>query len=234
MSIILDALKKSENERRRQERPGFADLPTATPRAPIPPWVLLGVGALSALLVTLGVAFFFLQGRDVPSPSDTASATAQRDDGARIAAPVDADPWDDEPVRDYALAGPDRSVRSLAREVPATSPPARSSSAPPAGDVAAPPASAPSTAPRSTADTASPASDLPSADELTASGELTIPDLHMDLHVYATDPAQRFVFINGRRLRQGDEISPDLRVHEILADGIVLQQGSTRFILPRD
>lgn len=237
MSIILDALKKSENERRRQESPGFADLPTAAPRAPMPPWMLLTAGAVSALLVALGVAFFFLQGGDVTASADTAMAPARQDGGTQIAAAVDADQWPDEPVLDYAPTPPDRTVRSLAREVPPTSPTASagSGSATPPGTGSAVPRT-PSPAPRSTSatGTTSSTSDLPSADELSARGELTIPDLHMDLHVYATDPAQRFVFINGRRLRQGDEVSQDLRVHEILADGVVLQQGSTRFILPRD
>lgn len=65
-------------------------------------------------------------------------------------------------------------------------------------------------------------------------GEFSVPDLHMDLHVYATDPAQRFVFINGRRLRHGDEFAGSLRVIEILADGVILEHDGRRFVLPRD
>lgn len=236
MSIILDALKKSENERRRQERPGFADLPNAAPRKPMPPWILLSVGAVSALLVAVSVAFFYLQAGAVMTPEDTGVAAARPAGGARSASALDDDPWAEDPARDDTpMLPPERSVRSLAREVPSTPPPASTSAGSETrrgAGMAVP--TPPPTAPANAAGTASPTANLPSADELAARGELTIPDLHMDLHVYDTDPAQRFVFINGRRLRQGDEVSQDLRVQEILAEGVVLQQGSTRFILPRD
>ncbi len=236
MSIILDALKKSENERRRQERPGFADLPSAAPRTQMPPWILLSLGAASTLLVVLGIAFLYLQARDVTPRADIPAASAVRSqDSTRASGTLEEDPWGDDVARDYApTLPPERSVRSLAREVPPTPAPTSNSGSAtmtrPGESVATPPAAAT----RGTAEPASATPDLPSAEELAARGELTIPDLHMDLHVYDADPAQRLVFINGRRLRQGDEVSRDLRVHEILADGIVLQQGSTRFILPRD
>ncbi len=56
MSFILDALKKSETERQRQNAPGFADVPEATdpPRAPRWLWILGGLLAVN-LIVLLGV-----------------------------------------------------------------------------------------------------------------------------------------------------------------------------------
>ena len=56
MSFILDALKKSETERQRQNAPGFADVPEARdpPRAPRWLWVLGGLLAVN-LVVLLGV-----------------------------------------------------------------------------------------------------------------------------------------------------------------------------------
>ena len=56
MSFILDALKKSETERQRQNAPGFADVPEATdpPRAPRWLWILGGLLAVN-LVVLLGV-----------------------------------------------------------------------------------------------------------------------------------------------------------------------------------
>ena len=56
MSFILDALKKSETERQRQNAPGFADVPEATdpPRAPRWLWILGGLLAVN-LVVLLSV-----------------------------------------------------------------------------------------------------------------------------------------------------------------------------------
>jgi general secretion pathway protein B len=51
VSFILDALRKSESERRREATPSLAHLPPAAPRSHAPPWVwvvmtVLGVGLL--------------------------------------------------------------------------------------------------------------------------------------------------------------------------------------------
>ena len=56
MSIILDALKKSENDRQRQSAPGMFEVKVAPPRARFPIWAV-GFGALlgMALLALVGV-----------------------------------------------------------------------------------------------------------------------------------------------------------------------------------
>jgi len=43
----------------------------------------------------------------------------------------------------------------------------------------------------------------------------------------------RVVLIDGRRVREGDEISPGLRLLEIRRDGSVLELDGQRFLLPR-
>lgn len=73
---------------------------------------------------------------------------------------------------------------------------------------------------------------LPGADELTARGSL--PALHLDLHVYASQPQQRFVFVNSRKYREGDTLAEGPVVEQITADGAVLNFRGSRFKLAND
>jgi general secretion pathway protein B len=59
---------------------------------------------------------------------------------------------------------------------------------------------------------------LPSRDEVLAKGT-QLPDLRLDLHVYDTDPAKRFVFINMRKLREGESLPEGVRLDAITPTG---------------
>lgn len=137
--------------------------------------------------------------------------------------------------------GYEPSLQSAAAAVPAGPPAVVSNAAgakrgsvvyapvPEAADApyAAPPA-APAAQPA-----AAPARDtLPGADELTARGSL--PALHLDLHVYATQPQQRFIFVNSRKYREGDTLAEGPVVEQITADGAVLNFRGSRFKLAND
>jgi general secretion pathway protein B len=83
------------------------------------------------------------------------------------------------------------------------------------------------------APTAAPASSaLPDADEVAARG--AVPNLHLDLHVYATQSQQRFIFVNSRRYREGDTLAEGPVVEEITPDGAVLNFRGSRFRLSND
>jgi general secretion pathway protein B len=88
-----------------------------------------------------------------------------------------------------------------------------------------PPAAAPAPAP--TAD-----DNLPAADEVTARGGL--PALHLDLHVYASAPQQRFIFVNSRKYREGEALQEGPVVEQITASGAVLSYRGARFKLTND
>ena len=60
-----------------------------------------------------------------------------------------------------------------------------------------------------------------------------LPELSVDLHIFAADPAKRAVFINGRRYTQGAQIEEGPVVAEITRDGAVLTYRGRRFLLPR-
>jgi general secretion pathway protein B len=71
--------------------------------------------------------------------------------------------------------------------------------------------------------------DLPTIDDV-ATG---LPEMHVDLHVYAANPQERFVFVNKRKYREGETLQEGPLVEEITRDGVVLSQHGRRFILPR-
>jgi general secretion pathway protein B len=61
-----------------------------------------------------------------------------------------------------------------------------------------------------------------------------IPELHLDLHVFADRPRDRFVMINMHRLAEGDSLPSGVQVDAIRTDGVVLTYRGTRFLLPRN
>jgi general secretion pathway protein B len=73
---------------------------------------------------------------------------------------------------------------------------------------------------------------LPTIDDIGLQGG-GVPELHIDLHVYAESPGGRFVFINKRKYREGETLQEGPRVEEITRNGVVLNQHGRRFILPR-
>jgi general secretion pathway protein B len=74
---------------------------------------------------------------------------------------------------------------------------------------------------------------LPSINELTGSAAMHLPDLRMDLHVFANNPAGRFVSINGRKYVEGQKLNEGPTLESITRDGVVLNNQGMRFVLPR-
>ena len=70
--------------------------------------------------------------------------------------------------------------------------------------------------------------------ELPFSVRKALPELRLSMHVYASDPAQRFVVLNDSRIGEGDKTNDDVFVREIRPDGVVLEFQSQRFFYPRD
>jgi len=58
-----------------------------------------------------------------------------------------------------------------------------------------------------------------------------IPQLRLDLHVYAVRPEERFVMINMKKLREGDSVE-GVRVESITPEGTILSYSGSRFLLP--
>jgi general secretion pathway protein B len=200
MSLILDALRKSERTRQQSltGRLGAADAPPSVSRMPVPWITLLGL----VLLINAVVLAVLFWPRSAPSV-------------AEVAAPVPA-----------ATAQPYRpEVRPLADEAGTRAPEASQPAA--IAPQAAAPASqaAPVIAQNSSAD-------VPTLDGLPLDFRQSLPTLHMDVHAYATRPADRFVVINLRRYAIGDNLPEGPRVVDIVPQGVILEFHGTRFLLP--
>jgi general secretion pathway protein B len=74
---------------------------------------------------------------------------------------------------------------------------------------------------------------LPSISEINLTGAQALPELHLDVHVYSTRPAERFVYINMRKYHEGATLVEGPIVERVRRDGVVLNYQGLRFILPR-
>jgi len=75
---------------------------------------------------------------------------------------------------------------------------------------------------------------LPTIHEVQANGQVSLPELHVDIHVYSESPEDRFVFINMNKHNQGSRLAEGPLVEEITPDGVVLVHNGITFLLPRD
>ena len=223
MSFILDALKKSEIERQRQSEPGLIDTRSGTKRKRLPVWaVVLG----SLLGINLLVLTFVLTRKNgtsaqVSTPVKTASAS---DTDAALPAPRPFSPLDAAP--EYA---PEIPVAPVNGAGPALSAPTRASSIGAAVHRAHRPD------PLLTDQEANLETQevLPTISEISLTGSQALPELHLDVHVYATSPADRFVYVNMRKYHEGSTLQEGPAVERIRRDGVVLNYQGLRFILPR-
>ena len=71
-------------------------------------------------------------------------------------------------------------------------------------------------------------------DEVRLNGTVQLTDLHLDIHVYSDVPAERFVFVNMAKLREGAQLEEGPTVTEITRDGVILEHQGTTFLLPRE
>ncbi len=220
MSFILDALRKSEIERQRQNGPTIAELPVAREDRRLPV-ALVAIGFL--LAVNLAVVLFFMLRDDRepaadPAPAGAAASAAEGDapraSAAATPAPEGAlqsqlgppDALEEPPAvyyyDDAATLPPDAPDPTLVPDTPVASPGVTYGNA-------------------------------PAEDPSSVAAATGLPELSVDLHVFAQDPAKRAVFINGRRYTQGAQIAEGPVVEEITRDGAVLTYRGRRFVLPR-
>lgn len=56
-----------------------------------------------------------------------------------------------------------------------------------------------------------------------------IPALRFDAHVYATEPAQRWIKVNGKTLQEGQWATADIRIREITPQYVLMEMGTQLF-----
>lgn len=69
--------------------------------------------------------------------------------------------------------------------------------------------------------------------ELPDSIRADVPQIKFSVLVYAKQPENRFVLINGQRLTEGDSVQPGLLIEEIQRDGVTFSYRLYRFLVER-
>ncbi|MDT8437780.1 MAG: general secretion pathway protein GspB [Wenzhouxiangellaceae bacterium] len=253
MSLLLDALRKSEAQRRRGELPRL-QTPVASDsvaargsdRRPRWPWI----AALVMLGAVVAVAVVWQAGRsEQPGPSTAvvepdASAIVDRGvDGGVVRVPG--------PVVDRIVEDFPEPADSVAMDPPAPEPPVEPR--PPAAAESAlvertqsepasmsPPGGSESTQPVPTAQPAPESAPEPEPApeqrfirpwELPPALRARFPELDMTVHFYAPERQDRFVIINGQRYRERGVVAPGVRVNEIVRAGALIEfEGYTVLI----
>jgi len=246
MSFILDALKKSESDRQRQNGPALFEVRVAPPRTRLPLWAM----AIAVLLVVnLGVVMWMLlrhqhaSSAAVPQPVSAAAPTppSPANPVPVVATSAPAAPGAAPPPTTLAASATASGTAGTSADTPAaaaiaaTAGPGTVNSAPDsanAEDYA--PAQEPPASGLGNHVKRGTSSGVPLYQDVSATPGTQLPHLRLDLHVFAARPQDRFVMINMHKLREGDTLPEGVHVDSITPEGAVLSYNGWKFLLPRD
>lgn len=240
MSYILDALRKSEQERRQADPSVLGSIAADTvalPRPSFTPFLVAG----ASLLVALAVAIFWAYRDNRPTASTaTITSSAPTRGTTTTEPPVLAEPAARVPdaservapeLKRSPFAPPqeDGTVRDLANEARVDSPPKPAALEPaPAPIVPAPPVIARAASPPTFA-----ADPIKFLFAMPPEFQRALPELTVNIHIYAPHDADRILYINNRQYQAGDRVRDDIVLEEIVPDGAVMNYRGQRFKLPR-
>ncbi len=249
MSLILEALRKSEAERQRGRSPGLfvEQRPARSRDRRVPAWAW----GLAALLAAVLLAWGWREWRrpavvvvTTAAPSADTVTEARPTQFAPRTEPATGEPGSLAPIA-LAPAAAQMAVAPAPASVataPAAAPPTGPTAAPPAAPSSASPVAimpprseaigAPEPAPAA-APPAEPVAYLPGLETLGATERAALPPLKLSMHVYAQAPAQRFVILDGQRLGEGASPASGVVLEEIRRDGLVLSVNGQRLLLAR-
>jgi general secretion pathway protein B len=226
MSLILDALKKSEAERQRQSGPTLLEVRVSPPRRRYPNWVI-AVGILLAVNIVLLLAFVLHRPVTSAQPSAAVVAAIPAPAAAVPTLTAGSLPANVAPMPAASVAAP--AVQTLADDggAGALVPVPKTFSQPdaaadgqngignPADDEPAVPAGG------------GHYGSLPSFNDV--GGDL--PQLRLDLHVYAQHPRDSYALINMHKVHEGDTLPEGPRVLAITREGVALDYRGQQFML---
>lgn len=229
MSYILDALRKSDQQRRRGAAPTLL-AGQATAVAPRQP-AFLAYGLLAAVLVGAGMLIGWLRPWQ---PEQAAPARAEQVAAKPLASPPSqpaAAPSEMAPQPKPELQVHNAKPPAQAAPAPVPRKPQRPTRAKPEADGtpreadAAVPGKTAAPAPEqpvgtAAADTARVQTVISMA-ELPLSVQQELPAMAISVHAYSGNPANRLVGINNRMLREGEYLVPGLKLEQITPDGMI-------------
>ena len=220
MSYILEALKKSEAERRQGKVPDLGQSVQMVYRPgkkPVAAVVWIGL-ALALNAVVLGVVFW-PELSSAWTPSDQPASLAAKERSANA------------PAGQKQSAGDQAAQVSLAAGEPDSAAPAETNVVPepPAPDYGQPTIIAPRAAGRGSSLAATPPPGrVPHLVELPLSFQKSVPDLMFNSHIVSSNPAASSVMVNNQYLRVGDRLG-SLWLESIGEDAVVFRKGDQRF-----
>ena len=231
MSYILEALKKSDQERRNGTIPDLQSRHTVHPRLPGSrrnrtrfPWIMLSICLLTVVLLSA----VWLYREHLPftlrKKSETADFAEQKAPTEKPAAagieqphvtgqtpPGTAEPTANEQTEPTVLA-PSEQMTTQRR---LTLEPA--------------PIVLQEMNPLEIPEQSRKLSTIPLLEELPAKVKKDLPRLKVAGHTYSADAAKRMIIINNSIRREGDVIENGLKLEEITWDGIILNHKGTQF-----
>ncbi|MEJ2401019.1 MAG: general secretion pathway protein GspB [Xanthomonadales bacterium] len=259
MSMLLDALRKSEEQRRLGAQPDIHRTPDAPPPdagEPLRQWLPVALIVVSALVM----AWFGWQQFQPPSEPAAIARDATQARGPEQPAAPGGTPSEAPrtPVEAYA-APQSPAAETTADEGSAASgqrtaslqdisefkaPPGETAPSgkpsPESVAAASQPASAPEPKPKPAARSepgATAARDASYEPRVMTYWELpqgvrdSLPPFRISVIVYADDPANRFLLVNGVRLQEGDELQGGVVLEEIRRDGAIFRARNYRFLV---
>lgn len=188
MSLILEALKKSEQQRQREKAPSLQSIHQAVsvaPKKPTQPWWLLAVFIVVCNFVFFGYWFWRQQNIAVQAVPANSAQT--------VAPPVNSNASEPALQKQNELQNSQPEFTQIS----------------PRGTVSQP-------------ISAQASQRVEEISELPDNVRNNLPAMTFSFHVYSENPEQRTIIINDRRVREGEELSPGLRLQAITQDGVIL------------
>jgi general secretion pathway protein B len=211
MSFILDALRKSENERQQSSVRRISEMPTVIHRNKVPLWMLGITIGLTAGIFLLGWAWL----NDV-SPRNQVEGLVTENI-------LDRSPQVSLIQTPASSSAEPENIPRLLIESDQPMPPSEQA-IPEDNSLVELVSTQTILAPDNTA--------IPSmADRLSYGAQ--IPELALELHVFSISPADRFVFINSSKYLEGESITEETGVVKITEEGVVITHRNQLFLLPR-
>ncbi len=228
MSYILDALKKSEQERelvRMLRTAGSAGHFWAPARRRLWP-------TLVALALLVGVTLTVLRvwwPAQVSSVGEQMSESSPPPVAAVARQPAVAAPAP--PPKAYATAVANKTVAedNLSAQVSVAAPAKPVSATRPAVQKVS---SRPDQGPAVAMAAIDPV-DVPFLREMPANFRNKLPELVVNVHLYSADEAEHLVYINNQQFRKGEQLEGGIKLEQIVPEGVVLSYAGTYFKLPR-
>ncbi len=199
MSYILEALRKSDQQRQRGVAPTLLTAQATVAAARQPAFWLYGL--LAAVLLGAGITIGWLRPWQQAAPSRAESVAAR---------PLESTPR--QPAPALVPAKPQLPARAkpktdgTRRDANAAVPTKTAAPEQPVGTAAA---------------DAAPAQTVISMAELPLSVQQELPAMTISVHAYSGNPRDRLVGINNRMLREGEYVVPGLKLEQITPDGMI-------------